>query len=104
MSNALKVDAPRAIGGRRRVYDDAYTDELTCGLAKRQKATTGSVAARVEGIPSSSMQVWQNKNGVGTLASCWALWEDLPASVTMCLCEDATKLGKPAMEASAEFK
>ena len=104
VSNALKVDAPRAIGGRRRVYDDAYTDELTRGLAKRQQATTGSAAARVEGIPSSSMQVWQNKNGVETLASCWALWEDLLVSVTMCLCEDATKLGKPAMEASAEFK
>ena len=97
-NNVLKMDEDRVRGGRRRVYSDAFIEELTLSLAKKGKAINGSAQARVEGLSYGRLYEWQSK---ALLDMRSAMTERFGVHAgTFCLCEDATKLGKPAMEVS----
>lgn len=96
-ANPLKVDVPRSRGGRRRHYEQAFKADLASGLVKRRRALVGSEAAKVQGVDGRRLREWQSREDIESLV-CLRRTLASSSSGSWCICEDAARLGKPALE------
>jgi hypothetical protein len=95
-ANLLKVERATTVAGRRRRYDEAFKDELTEGIIKKQKAISGSAEGKVQGVDPRRQREWVQEKLQAQLVCCKRVFGSTTGTYSQS--EDAARLGKPAKD------
>lgn len=97
LSNPLKWTRRELVGGRKRRHGEAFNGKVTEGLIKEGRAISGAATCKVDGVDERRFREWNSLNQKAHLNCMVRVFGSGPPT-TVCVSEDAARLGSPALD------